>query len=159
MDKREALIDLAVEVVATESSRTDALHSKSEKVIAAVGLISGFEIVDFGRTQAQVSAGPLGLILFLVPLLVLAGALAGALLSMRVMDARSYPTRDDLLEVLDIDSTTDGQVAHAISRLHLSVRDKNAMINDKRARQLAASGRLLIVGFVLALASSFLRHL
>ena len=46
MDTNDVIVNVAFNALQAELKRGDALHQKAEKLIVAVGVVSGFQLID-----------------------------------------------------------------------------------------------------------------
>jgi len=134
--------DAAEKAFEAESSRTEYLLGKAEKIVAAVGAVTGFQLFGY-KNQ----------LLNWLALMCLGLALLFALLAMRVKEFGSYPRENELLDKLSSDEITEEIEEQAISKVLLRAREQNACLNDQNATLLARSGFFLLLGFLLSVAA------
>ena len=154
MSKVDLIMQESEKAFKAEVSRSETLTNKAEKYIAAVGLVVGFQLIDLNRLYFG-SIWKQGLLDFL-PLLAfftLGAALVFALISRRVLNYLSYPRGETIINELKDNNINEDAAKIKIAKMYLTAHDKNAGINDQRAKYLSIVGVLIVIGFVLAVAS------
>lgn len=142
-----------------ENDRRDKLTEKAEKLLTAVGVVAGFQLVDLKDLPRTGSAwNDVGLALALASLAALGAAFVFALLGIRVRDYKGYPSKDNFIDALER-AESDDDAKSRVANTYLASREANALINDARARRLSASGYFLIAGFAAAVASQLIVRL
>ena len=79
----------------------------------------------------------------------LGAALVTALASNRIHNYLSYPAGKSFLDILDNEKVDNASAQTSLTRMYLSALDTNMVLNDNRAKLLAASGNLITIGFAL----------
>ena len=160
MSKLDMVIQESEKAFLAEGARGERLTDKAEKYIAAVALVVGLQLIDLNRSGMW-SNWKVGLssLLAIVALLALCSSLVLALLSRRVRGYLSYPRGTVIIDELKDSNVTDDVAKVKFARMYLTAHDKNAEINDKRAKQLSIVGVVIVIGFMLAVASHLISKL
>jgi hypothetical protein len=154
MSKIDLILQESEKAFLAESERGKTLTEKAEKYIAAIGLVVGFQLININRSylwsswQSAISSS-----LAIVAFLTLGFSLVLALLSRRVYKYYSYPRGTTIIDELKNNEITDEAAKIKVAKMYFEAHDKNAEINDKRAKYLSIVGVLIVLGFVLAVAS------
>lgn len=146
MDTNDVIVNVAFNALQAELKRGDALHQKAEKLIVAVGVVSGFQLIDI-KNVITLQADAYTTIFVVLSFLMLSASLLYAFLSMRVMQNKLYPKERKLLERLEESKEDANKLSFEISGLYLDIRSAKANINDKRAKLLTIGGYLLLAAF------------
>lgn len=154
MNKEDLILQHSEKSFSAEEARTKELDDKAEKVVAAIAVVSGFHLVDVGRLAfAGSPQAVLSSWIAVSALAVLGVALVFTLLSRRVQDYVSYPRGLKLIDDLRCEGIDAEASKLLVGRMYLRAHDRNAALNDNRAKMLSMGGNLLVVGFLLAVAS------
>lgn len=139
----------------TEAERTEKLTGKAEKLISAVAVVMGFQLIDF-KTLAftRTCRGIFYACLALSALSTLGISLIIALWAMRVEHYQSYARNREIYDLLEPQNVTDEQARDAMARMYLDARENNALINDQRAASLSDGTILLVTGIFLVALST-----
>jgi hypothetical protein len=139
MAKPDLLLNLCEKAFLLELERTDKLTAKAEKLLVAVGVVAGLQVLDLKILS----------IVALSAFIALAVSVAFALTSMQVRNYKGYPRKKALLTQLSPDKVSDEAVSLSVCNMYLEAREDNARMNDNRARTLAWAVILLVLAFAL----------
>ena len=126
----------------------DRLSGKSDKCLAAIGVMLGFHIVEPGGLSfsggvshvafSLVAAAGLGLLF---------GSLAMVLWSMRL---RPYPTFSKTAELEKLaEAVSEDSAKYSAAEFYLVLRDEILELNEKRASAIKVAGVILAAGFLM----------
>jgi hypothetical protein len=134
------------EALRAESEIIDRLTARAEKYVAAIGVILAFPLVEQKKLAAAVSTTHnIPTLLVSTGAVVLLLGLFPALYGMRLRNFASYPSTDALW-ALDSKTVSPDDAKRSVVKMYLEIRDRNRLVNKKRARVLASSGVLILVG-------------
>lgn len=151
MSKVDLVFQESEKAFLAEIGRGERITDKAEKYIGAIAIIIGFKLIDldslkFSGQNSQALASWIAVVSFLV----LGLSLVQALLSRRVLRYYSYPRGEKLIEDLRSDELDNDMAKVKIAKMYLTARERNALINDNRAKLLSVSGILIVIGFTVA---------
>ena len=154
MNKVELVLQESEKAFLLEKTRAAKLGEAAEKLIGAVAVVVGFQLIEFDHLALSGDwQEALHNWIAVGAFIALGGSLVLTLLSMRVQEYYSYPRGTELIDELKAESITDEVAMIKIARMYLTLHDKNARVNDERAKLVYFSGILLVTGFGLAVAS------
>jgi len=151
MRKIEIILQECEKAFLEEGGRKERLVSKSEKYFSFIAVVIGFRLIEL-HPQIQLAniQGMSYLIISIISFLLMGISLILSLLSIQVKGYVSYPRGNDLIDNLESEKVSDVEAKKAIAIMYLTARETNACLNDKKARILAFSGILLVIGFLTA---------
>jgi uncharacterized membrane protein len=147
MDTDQAIMNVAFNALQAELNRGETLYKKAERLIAAVAVISGFQVLDM-KTVISSQAGFYLIIGVVFSFVLLAASLVHAFLSIRVMEQKGYPEGRELLKRLEKSMKSAEKLTFEISGLYLDITSANTIINNKRAGLLKIGGHLLLAALL-----------
>jgi hypothetical protein len=152
--KEDMFLNLSEKVFFEEQGRQERLETKAEKYLGAIGLITGLglysitHLMFYGDLVKVISSW------FAIGAFTSLGiALIIAVESRRIRNYVSFPRGTKLIDDLDVADIDTDTAKKSIAILYLNARTTNAAINDRRAKLLSWSERLIIIGFILGVIS------
>lgn len=154
MKKVDLIYEQSAKAFYEESKRTERIRDLAEKMIAAIALVVGFHLIEIDNlVLASTWQHTLRAWLSICALTTLSISLVLAFLSMQVGKFYGPPRGMTLIDELKASAITDDMANIKIAKMYLNAYEINGKINDRRARHLLFGGTLLVVGFILAIAS------
>lgn len=154
MEKVDVVFEQSEKVFYDETQRAERMRDLAEKMIAAVAVVVGFQLIEIDSLllvstwQETLRAG-----LAICALTTLSTSLVLAFLGMQIGESYGPPRGMALINELKDSALTDDMAKIMIAKMYLEAYEINGGINDRRARRLVLGCTLLIVGFILAVAS------
>lgn len=155
MTKVDLILEQSEKSFMTEANRTERLTGKAEKYLAVIGLLVTVGLVNikgpftFGGTFSEVCSTWLNS----ATLIAFAMGFALTVFTMRNRHYVSHPHGSTLIDELKDEKIKLYEAQIRVAMMYLEARRVNAEINTERASVLKASGVLLVLGFVFAIAS------
>jgi hypothetical protein len=154
MSKLSVIKDTAEKAFEAEYNRTEYQITKAEKFIAGITAVMGFQIFEAkdllkDHCYFKIMVG--------ASLILLTLALIFTLLALRVRDYLSYSRGTELKDLLNDPEADEEKASREIADMLLGVREHNARLNDKNADMLRISGWLLLLGFLVVIATQILK--
>ena len=154
MKKLDVIFRVSEKAFSAEARHAEHLTGKAEKYVGALAAVVALQLVDLNRVTAH------GTYKVMIPVWFAIGAMAAlgislilALLSMRVRKYFTYPVGKAIVDQLKADTITNEDAQYKIALMYFDAQKGNARINSVRAKTLSVSGALLVLGFLLAVAS------
>jgi hypothetical protein len=154
MNKIEIIKDAAEKAMTAESERTKNLIARTEKFIAGIVIVTGFQLLDLPTLLA--SSSPFVKVSCYLALAALSISLLPGFYSLQLKGYASHPRGDKLWESLKAENISDDAADQAIIQLLLKTREQNAKLNDAKVNSLFWCGWLFVVGFLLVVGSQLL---
>jgi len=157
MSKLDTIFKESEKAFLSEFDRREVLGKRAEKIVAAAALVMSAHLVNLDHLTFLGKWQDIIHTVFATAAFILLGiSIVLSLLGSRVLPCYSYPRGTELLDELKGKDITEVDAKVKLLRFYLKARDKNATVNDKRAKVLSLSGTMLIIGFTLAVASHLL---
>jgi hypothetical protein len=151
MSKLTIAKETAEKAMTAEGDRTRQLTGRGEKLVAAAGIVMGYQLSDLESLLA--SSSPWAKVGCHGSLAVLGLSLFFGFYSLRLKGQAGYPRGDTLWETLKPDNVSEDAAEVAVIQLLLKTREQNAILNDAKARSSSRCGWLLFAGILLVAGS------
>jgi hypothetical protein len=154
MDKLDIIIPVCEKAFLAEDTRKKNLDDKADKFISAVAVVMGFQLLDPSHlTLVGIMHAAIYSWLAVCSLLTLGISLLLSLLSRRIQSYYTYADSKEFEQLIHGKKYNENDVKMEIFNMYCNARDNSAKCNDGRATLLVFSGYLLLIGFILAVAS------
>ncbi len=153
MTKVEIVFQECEKVFLAEGDRTKSLGGKAEKLIAAVGAIMGFKLIEIEKVIPLAHWQIVYLAVSISAFVILGISLILALWSLSTRNYEGYPRGNELIDELKGQQITADMARGKIAGMYLLASENNASINDEKAKLLGFCVFLMVLGFALAIGS------
>lgn len=156
MSKQDTILSQCEKAFLLEVNRKHNLGNRAEKIVAAVAVVTGFASLDVVKKIDAIWAHPIqpATGMAMAAFICLGLSILLALTSERIQPYLAYPTENKLIDDLRDEQIDEEAAKLLFSMMYVRAHDRNSKINDRRAKIISASERLLIIGFALATSSN-----
>ena len=148
MTKLDTMLQLTEKAFEAEQERMKNLTDKSEKYVAVIVAIIGFQLLDLHSLNLTGIEAYYNL-LAVLGLVSLGVAFAITLISNRIQTYDSYASADQYETLLENKQYDDDGVKMSFAKMYIAALKKNQSINDNRSKLLSLGSNLITIGFIL----------
>jgi len=150
MSKISLAKDAAEKAMQTELNLAEHLVREGGKLVAGIGVVIGFQLLDAKALMESSSAWAKASCY--VSLGLLSVALLPAFCSQQLKSYASYPRGNTLWDNLKPDDVSEETAEEALVHMLLKTREQNARLNDAKIRVLSACRWLFLIGIIVLVA-------